>query len=215
MITFASAPGSITIDNHVLGGREWGVDEIHFANGTVWNAATILAEYAARQGSAAGELIGGSNEADTLNGQGGDDTIKAFSGNDTLIGGTGNDYMEGADGSDTYLYASGDGDDVIFDRFGTRDNHILFGAGITSADIILSRMVEDFDRPADHLPQPVRLDHHRPRDLVRRRRRISRLRRRRLAQRCRARRADRPGHQRRRRHRRHRRRRSDLRPRRQ
>jgi len=143
VISFASSAGSVTIDNHILGGSEWGIDEIRFDGGTVWNAATILAEYVARQGTAAGELVGGTNQADTLNGFGGDDTIKAFSGNDTLIGGTGNDYMEGADGSDTYRYASGDGDDIIFDRYGSRDNHILFGAGITSADIILSRMVGD------------------------------------------------------------------------
>jgi len=50
------------------------------------------------------------------------DASEAFVGtryNDTLEGGVGNDYMVGGAGNDTYIYAIGDGHDVINDSGGT------------------------------------------------------------------------------------------------
>jgi len=45
--------------------------------------------------------------------------ISGTSGNDTLEGGLGNDYMVGGGGHDTYIYAIGDGNDIINDFGGT------------------------------------------------------------------------------------------------
>ena len=59
------------------------------------------------------------------------------------VGGTGNDRLEGGEDTDTLFYDAGDGHDVIFDRYGARDNRLVFGAGINANDLILSRMVED------------------------------------------------------------------------
>jgi Ca2+-binding RTX toxin-like protein len=140
IMTFADG-GSVLIDDQLNSDR--GVDEVHFADGTVWDAARLRVEYAARQGTSAADVIGGTSNAETLNGYGGDDTITAFEGNDTIIGGAGNDRLEGGDGTDTYIYNVGDGDDVIFDQTGSRDNKILFGAGIAQGDLVLSRTIED------------------------------------------------------------------------
>jgi Ca2+-binding RTX toxin-like protein len=142
VISFANASGSITIDNHILGGRDWGIDEIRFANAPTWTAATILAEYAARQGTSASETLGGTNNGETLSGREGDDVVKAFAGNDTLIGGTGNDQLEGGEGLDIYRYSPGDGDDVILDSGGSRDNRLVL-VGIAPGDVLLSRTPQD------------------------------------------------------------------------
>ena len=56
-------------------------------------------------------------------------------GNDTLIGGKSNDTLKGGDGSDVFVYANGDGNDVITDY--TEDDMIRFTKGtakVTSSD---------------------------------------------------------------------------------
>ena len=56
---------------------------------------------------------------DVLSGGAGDDVISGDGGNDTLTGGADDDTLTGGDGDDVFVYAPGDGDDVITD----------FGAG--------------------------------------------------------------------------------------
>ncbi|HYD80085.1 MAG TPA: calcium-binding protein, partial [Paucimonas sp.] len=59
-----------------------------------------------------------------------------------FIGGTGNDRMTGYSGADTYLYHRGDGQDTIYDydMLGTgKTDRIVFGAGISAADIQATR----------------------------------------------------------------------------
>ena len=57
--------------------------------------------------------IQGGDDDDLINGGAGDDLLFGDNGNDTLVGGTGNDTLYGDPGSDLYLYARGDGQDVI------------------------------------------------------------------------------------------------------
>ncbi len=74
------------------------------------------------RGTAADDRIDGLGGADTLHGgngndllNGGDarDVLYGGAGNDTLRGGTDIDYLKGDAGSDTYLFAAGDGSDLI------------------------------------------------------------------------------------------------------
>lgn len=58
-------------------------------------------------------LSGGSNN-DKLHGEEGNDKLYGGTGNDTLWGGSGNDSLWGNAGSDTFIYAQGEGKDVIF-----------------------------------------------------------------------------------------------------
>lgn len=56
-----------------------------------------------------------------------------------LDGGTGDDYLAGGDEDTTYIYNVGYGADEFFDSYdGTNTDYILFGAGITEADLIFS-----------------------------------------------------------------------------
>ena len=63
---------------------------------------------------------------------------------DVLEGGSGSDTIFGAAGSDTYIYNNGDGADVINegnqDGNNTSIDKIVLGAGITAADVSLSRI---------------------------------------------------------------------------
>ena len=70
-------------------------------------------------------LIGGEGN-DFLDGGAGRDTLQGGDGNDTLIGGAGDDFLAGGKGSDRldgggggnrYLFAKGDGQDVIIDTY--------------------------------------------------------------------------------------------------
>jgi len=117
-----------------------GVDEVRFADGTVWSYADIMA----RRFTAGNDTITGISGNDTLYGGAGNDTIKGLAGNDVLVGGTGNDTLSGGDGDDVYRFALGDGQDRIseHDSSGTGDggfDTIQLGAGILPANVTVSQ----------------------------------------------------------------------------
>jgi Ca2+-binding RTX toxin-like protein len=96
-------------------------------------------------------LHGGGGD-DTLNGGNGDDQLTGGAGFDTLIGGDGDDVftssvgddgMEGGWGSDTYNIVAGDGGAVIFEFAGDGADQVVFGAGVLSQDVALSRIYSD------------------------------------------------------------------------
>jgi len=74
----------------------------------------------------------------------GDDRVYGFLGNDTINAGSGNDYLSGDDGNDTYQVGFGDGHDVIQDNnsniLSGQDDTIVFGAGVTAADVSFARV---------------------------------------------------------------------------
>lgn len=140
-ISFAGEAGSITVE------AQWwwdaGIESISFADGTVWNEANFSARYVAAQMTAGNDTIWGTNLADQAQGGAGNDLIQTQQWTDTLNGGLGNDRLEGAEDRDTYVYNVGDGDDIIDDCRGSRDNVLQFGAGIAPGDIIFSRGAND------------------------------------------------------------------------
>jgi Ca2+-binding RTX toxin-like protein len=107
------------------------VQEVAFADGTVWTAETLIAmATAATNGD---DLIYGTAGNDVLTGGAGDDRLIARGGDDDLAGGTGVDRLEGGLGNDTYRFAPGDGQDVIADEGG--DDVLVLGAGFTPDSI--------------------------------------------------------------------------------
>jgi Ca2+-binding RTX toxin-like protein len=73
-----------------------GVEEIAFADGTVWNRADIVANA-------------------WLRGSNGNDTLTGTTGDDIFDGAPGNDLINAQAGSDAFYYWSGDGSDIIQD----------------------------------------------------------------------------------------------------
>lgn len=78
-------------------------------------------------GSAKNDTLNGMAGKDTLSGGAGKDKLYGGAGNDELIGGKGNDSLWGDAGADTFIYASGDGKDIIY-GFETNDILQITGA---------------------------------------------------------------------------------------
>lgn len=76
------------------------IDEVRFADGTVWDAATVA--------SKAQQDMTGTNGTDTLQGTGGDDVLRGLGDNDLITGLAGNDVLDGGDGADTLTGGAGD-----------------------------------------------------------------------------------------------------------
>ncbi|HTY79688.1 MAG TPA: calcium-binding protein [Candidatus Bathyarchaeia archaeon] len=77
------------------------VEQIRFADGTVWGASTI--KQAVLTGSAGADTLFGYATDDLLQGLSGKDTLWGRAGNDRLDGGAGADTMYGEAGNDTYV----------------------------------------------------------------------------------------------------------------
>ena len=101
-----------------------GVEQLVFADGTVWNRATIelLAWF---RGTAAAETITGTSVPDTIDGRGGDDILR------------------GKEGSDTYIYGVGSGNDTIEEDGTGSEVDKLKLVGLNPADVDLWRVGND------------------------------------------------------------------------
>ena len=95
-------------------------------------------------GAGGADKLYGEVGIDTLNGGAGDDMLWGGAGNDTLDGGAdddtinggaGDDELSGGDGNDTFVFAPGDGNDIIEDfTSGDMINLKAFGIGKDSQD---------------------------------------------------------------------------------
>ena len=61
-------------------------------------------------------MLTANDSGNTLLGLGGNDTLRGGDGADVLEGGVGNDRLEGGKGGDTYLFARGDGADILVEN---------------------------------------------------------------------------------------------------
>ncbi len=149
-LTFAGIAGSIFIDEQYRGDA-YGVEEIHFDDGTVWTSRDLAHVGYGQVATASGETIFGTLMADTIDGLDGDDTLYGWNGSDTLTGGLGDDRLEGGWHGDTYVYDVGDGDDVIHEYSSSTSfsrhlaDKLVLGAGIAPGDVIVTRDTSDLD----------------------------------------------------------------------
>lgn len=156
-----SENGSVTIKNYFKGDGLGGhaIDEIVFADGSVWTLADIksMVQKASPQGSQlygyetadtlnggdGADLIRGGGNDDVLSGNKGQDVLFGDDGNDTLIGGQSADTLSGGAGNDTYVYTLGDGDDTINNAGVTGEQDTLLIHGIAPDAIAISRTSND------------------------------------------------------------------------
>ncbi len=95
------------------------------------------------EGGAGNDTLYGGVDQDVVLGGDGDDVLNGSSGNDVLIGGAGNDTLTGWLEDDTYVFNLGDGQDTVSDfwAYGSSGNDtILFGEGITAADLVVTEL---------------------------------------------------------------------------
>ncbi|MEZ4600501.1 MAG: cadherin-like domain-containing protein [Syntrophotaleaceae bacterium] len=86
-------------------------------------------------GNAGNDILYGYAGNDSLDGGDGDDTLKGDAWNDELIGGPGKDSLYGGSGDDTFRFNLGDGQDIIYADDAEGNDTLVFGPGISSADL--------------------------------------------------------------------------------
>jgi Ca2+-binding RTX toxin-like protein len=102
----------LTIQEYFAGASHR-IEEFRFADSVRWNVGD-LQERVLVTGTAGKDVINGQAGIDNrLYGVDGDDSLNGAEVADTLAGGRGNDRLAGGFGADIYLFASGDGADVI------------------------------------------------------------------------------------------------------
>lgn len=103
------------------------------------------------RGSKGNDLLGGDDGAnrirgaagaDTIEGRGGNDTIYGGGGRDVLLGQGGDDILYGRGGADIFVFAPGDGVDVVKDFQDNRDRLDLTAFGFADTAAALTGAVE-------------------------------------------------------------------------
>ncbi|OAF14276.1 hypothetical protein AYJ54_42725 [Bradyrhizobium centrolobii] len=124
-IAIPSAGDVITVQGQFTSANEyWGLEQIQFSDGTVWDRAAIAAAAWIR-GSAAAETLNGSVDPDTID------------------GGAGADTLSGGDGGDTYIYHAGSGNDVIYESSAGSGTDTLKLVGLNPTDVTFSQAGND------------------------------------------------------------------------
>ncbi|WP_137895068.1 calcium-binding protein [Ramlibacter sp. 2FC] len=154
VLKIAGTTDQVTLHNYLQsdGASSWAIEQIGFADGTVWDVATVKAKlltggdgndailgYASAdsitgglgndnlQGAGGDDLVDGGDGDDAVYGDGGKDTLLGGSGNDQIMGGAGDDTMDGGAGNDTL---SGEYHNTFQGWYGGAGNDTyLFGRG--------------------------------------------------------------------------------------
>ncbi|NBB59860.1 hypothetical protein GVN18_11305 [Pseudomonas sp. ODNR1LW] len=113
---------TIKAPNHFLSGisQGYGLENIAFADGTLWDRSAIAANLW-RYGTDGADTLGGSDLAEYY------------------FGGLGDDTLRGDRGGDHYIYRSGDGNDLISDD-SSDGQDLLDLTDLTAAQVALSRV---------------------------------------------------------------------------
>jgi Ca2+-binding RTX toxin-like protein len=150
--------GSILLENYLDCVNAGRIASVKFSDGVVMTAAQIAVAASAITGTSANntitggtgsEVILGHDGADSLNGAAGNDSIYGGKGANSLRGGLGNDLLKGGEDSDTYLYAKGDGDDVIVDFFYSTLQGVLRLENITRSEASFASIDTNADGTVD------------------------------------------------------------------
>ncbi|MFH0826198.1 MAG: calcium-binding protein, partial [Pseudomonadota bacterium] len=140
----ADTVDSITVKNWFLEGTDaWQVEEVRFADGTVWDVAAIKEQAIA--GTDHDDALIGYDTPDIINGLAGRDEISAGGGDDSIDPGSGDDYAAGGTGSDDYKFGRDSDNDVIVENDYTPGNmdRIVFDPDVAPSDITLNRIGND------------------------------------------------------------------------
>ncbi len=142
ILRFAGSNDSIELLSGNTGSYSTSIGTIVFDNAPSWTLADARALVVPPL-SLSNEISGTAGD-DALQGTAGDDVIVALDGNDSLTGGQGNDALNGGFGNDTYVYARGDGDDVIDETNAYASSaDLLILSGISSTDVTVERRGDD------------------------------------------------------------------------
>lgn len=144
-IRYGAGSDEITVTGF-FASDETRIEEVAFMDGTIHDAAYILAAVSTGTGTITGtsgaDLLEGTEAADILRGLGGADTLYGYDGDDILIGGNGHDSLYGGIGND--ILRGGSGNDLLI---GGAGNDILKGSA--GNDILRGGSGDDILRGGD------------------------------------------------------------------
>ncbi|WP_290429084.1 calcium-binding protein [Caenimonas aquaedulcis] len=106
VLAIASTGDTLTIQREYAAGNAGAVEQVKFADGTLWDLATLKGKVTGTIGTEAADTMTAPATSYRLEGRGGNDTLTGGAGNDTLDGGTGADKLTGGTGNDTYYVDS-------------------------------------------------------------------------------------------------------------
>ncbi|MES2205501.1 MAG: calcium-binding protein, partial [Pseudomonadota bacterium] len=123
------------------GSSAYVVEKLKFADGTIWNYATVKSKLYKAPVFTTGLTLSGTTGNDTLTGGNANDSLSGGTGNDTLNGGAGNDTLNGGNGNDIYLFGKGAGKDTIdsYDVTVGKIDTVQLATGIIASDVFLNR----------------------------------------------------------------------------
>ncbi len=135
---------TITITNRYYApSTGYGLEQIQFADGTVWALDKILSE-SKLVGTAIAETIAATNMRDIIEGLDGNDTIYSYAGDDHVSGGLGVDLINDNGGNDVYVWKKGDGSDTIYDSSADQNElDLLHLIDATQSEVSLVRIGND------------------------------------------------------------------------
>lgn len=128
--------GSVLVKDGAV--SNYGIETFQFADGSTKTFADMQSRMGSVGTAGNDSITGFDSSGDNLNGLDGNDTIKGLGGNDSLIGGKDNDSLDGGRNDDIYVINQGDGIDTI--NGSLESDTIVFGAGITWANLQFSRI---------------------------------------------------------------------------
>lgn len=112
--------------NSYFKGSQYKVEQVNFADGTVWTQTQLKSKVMTEGTEGNDTLYGHDGYVDWMYGLAGNDKLYAGNGNDVLDGGSGDDLLYedstssdtlvSYNGSDTYVFGKGYGQDTIYDR---------------------------------------------------------------------------------------------------
>ncbi len=109
--------GSILLKGELNNAWSMGVEQIVFADGTIWTAEIVAEKLVDRDSTDGDDRITGTTESNILR------------------GGQGDDIVNGGGGNDIYLYARGDGNDTIYEDAWSGDRDRLKFSEINRSDV--------------------------------------------------------------------------------
>ncbi|WP_460733497.1 calcium-binding protein, partial [Lysobacter tyrosinilyticus] len=127
VLTLANGTDKVTVKNWFTGQENW-LEEVVFADGTVWTGFDVTYNRALAGTNANDTLATVYGTDGVLHGGNGNDTLTGNNGNDTLYGDAGNDVLNGGTGINLLYGGAGD-DTLTADYYGGVGNSFEGGTG--------------------------------------------------------------------------------------
>ncbi|WP_460734960.1 calcium-binding protein, partial [Lysobacter tyrosinilyticus] len=127
VLTLANGTDKVTVKNWFTGPESW-LEEVVFADGTVWTGFDVTYNRALAGTNANDTLATVYGTDGVLHGGNGNDTLTGNNGNDTLYGDAGNDVLNGGTGVNVLYGGAGD-DTLTADYYGGVGNSFEGGTG--------------------------------------------------------------------------------------